>query len=110
MSNPDLVKRVALALDELSQALLASIDDGVSSTGQWAQPQAAPQPAPQPVQAAPAPASAGFPGNCPVHNLPFTTVKADGSPAKRAFCKNKVRQADGTETWCEEKGPWLNSR
>lgn len=102
MTN-DQIKRIALALDELSQAYLATLDDGVSSTPPYAQPQAAPQTAQaQPVQPA---AQTAFPGNCPVHNIPFTTVKANGEPAKRAFCKTKIG-----EGWCDEKGPWLNSR
>lgn len=95
MSNPDTIKRLALAYDELAQALLATIDDGVSSTAPVPQQAPVPQGAEQ----------AAFPGNCPVHNKPFTTVKADGTPAKRAFCKTKV--GDG---WCDQKGPWLQPK
>lgn len=93
--TPDQIKRLALAFDEVSQALLASIDDGVSSTPPFVQ--AAPA-----AQVAPAPENVGF---CPKHGTPWTTTKGDGTPAKRAYCKTK----DGDE-WCAEKGPWLQPK
>jgi hypothetical protein len=104
MSHPDIDKRIALAYAELSEALLAKLgyEDGVSTS--------LPQPvvnnvAPAPQTAQAQPVQTDFPGNCPVHNKPFTTVKANGEPAKRAFCKTKIG-----EGWCDEKGPWLQPK
>jgi hypothetical protein len=104
MTPQDHTKNVGLAYIALGEALLASVDDGVSSTPPYAQPvpTAAPAPAPQPVAAAPAPENVGF---CPQHGTPWTTTKGDGTPAKRAYCKTK----NGDE-WCQEKGPWLQPR
>lgn len=90
----DQLKRIALAHIELGEAILASIEGNAATV--------APAPAPQP-QAAPAPAASV--GVCPVHGIPWTTTKGDGSPAKRAYCKTKTN-----DEWCDAKGPWLQPR
>jgi hypothetical protein len=45
-------------------------------------------------------------GSCPVHHVEWRTTKGDGSPAKRAYCSQK----DDDGSYCDERGPWLQSR
>lgn len=89
--------RLALALNELAAALLEHVegDAGADSSS----------PAPATAFAQAQPATAGDPGACPVHHVPWRTTKGDGSPAKRAYCSEKTNGE-----YCNEKGPWLQSR
>ena len=90
----DTEKRIALAYIELGEAILAKID-GPPGTASVAAP------TPLHPQATP---DAGI-GVCPTHGTPWTTMKRDGTQARRAFCKTKV----GND-WCDEQGPWLQPK
>lgn len=92
--------RLALALNELAAALLDSIEGDGAGVG------SSPAPAPAAAFAAarpPAPVSAG---QCPIHGTDWRTTKGDGTPAKRAYCSQKMED----DSYCTEKGPWLQSR
>jgi hypothetical protein len=91
--------RLALALNELAAALLESIEGGTGAGS------SSPAPATAFATAKPAQVT-GNAGDCPVHGTPWRTTKGDGTPAKRAYCSGKMED----DSYCSEKGPWLQSR
>jgi hypothetical protein len=90
--------RLALALNELAAAILELSGDAGAGV---------PPPAPAAAFAKAQPAQVGASaGDCPIHGTPLRTTKGDGSPAKRAYCSGKMED----DSYCSEKGPWLQSR
>jgi hypothetical protein len=91
-------QRLMAALRELGDAIIEYTEGTGAGTP--------PPPAPAAAFAAAQPAAVTDPGKCPVHGIDWRTTKRDGSPAKRAYCSEK----DENGTYCEAKGPWLQSR
>lgn len=90
--------RLALALNELAAALLELAEGGGAGSPS--------SPAPAAAFAAAQPAAVTDPGSCPVHHIAWRTTKANGEPAKRAYCSERTDDGE----FCNQKGPWLQSR